>query len=642
MGGERCVLVASWGLGVVGCLLGTLISPASSPKPDAAAQLLELVRVLTTTALSIVMVLGPGLALRAVRPQRRPRLGFLPLPGMGLLALIGAVAWATGLLGWVHPRVVSALLVAPVLAGLFLVLHRPRDHELLSAEEWLALLIVGGALGFAVARSMWSLGPNGQLFPGAINQTLEVGDRPDSETSYFISMLVGHGQPPFGGVSGYYYAPYTFSSRGPLSGLAATPAIFLSGGRPPVVIGSAPWLPFDPQGFMAYRLAMVTFAATSFLSLWTLTRRVAGTRAAQLAVLLAATTPFLLHEFWFTWPKLLAASLVLLAATMLLDRRWVIAGLLTGAAYLCHPLALVSLPALGLIALWPLRHARLRRPRIGATVWFAAALGVCLLAWRLFNGSHYSQAGFLDYVKEVGIPATLRGTPVSLRTWISFRFVSTANTLIPLRQFLLSSQDQEVNTAFQACFPFCNHGGSPAIVHFFFQYWNTLPFGMGIVFFPLLLMSLWRASRRWAWAVTAVVIVPFVAFAIYWGASSTGMLREGLHAWVLTLLVVVAADQAARQFSWFRRSALRGLLALRSLEVLLLAILPTIITEHRVIASRLWVTDTLAVLMMAGLSVTLAGVVWRWRPPSESVTGGSRESPRVPMWRSRRRCREMD
>jgi hypothetical protein len=96
---------------------------------------------------------------------------------------------------------------------------------------------------------------------------------------------------------------------------------------------------------------MMAFACTVFLSLWTLTRRLAGTPAAYLALLLAATTPFLVHEVWFTWPKLLAASFVLLAAACIIERRPVAGGLLAGIGYLAHPMALLSYPALGLLAL---------------------------------------------------------------------------------------------------------------------------------------------------------------------------------------------------------------------------------------------------------------------------------------------------
>ena len=98
----------------------------------------------------------------------------------------------------------------------------------------------------------------------------------------------------------------------------------------------------------------------------------------------------------------------------------------------------------------------------------------------LVNGSHYSQSGFLNYVTQAGFTNTLRGLPVTIGSWLSDRLVSLGNTLVPMRLFLLSSKDQEVN-AVQACFPFCT-GGSPPIVHFFYQYWNTVPFGVGIVF----------------------------------------------------------------------------------------------------------------------------------------------------------------
>ena len=83
--------------------------------------------------------------------------------------------------------------------------------------------MVGGAVGLALARSLWSLGPAGQLFPGTVYQTLEVGDRPDSRISFYIPMLAANGNSPYGPVGASYYLPYTFSSRGPLAGLAATP-----------------------------------------------------------------------------------------------------------------------------------------------------------------------------------------------------------------------------------------------------------------------------------------------------------------------------------------------------------------------------------------------------------------------------------
>ncbi len=616
-------LAGVWAIAVLGCLIGLAIRPSANLDPGVGAQLFGLVRVLTTTVLAIVLVLGPGIALRAAT-RHRLQLGFLPLPGLALLAATGGVAWAVGLLGWAHPRIVCAAIQLTVLACLPIAVARGDGAEVLSDEEWRILVLVAAPLGIAIARSLWSLGPAGELYGGTIYRTLEVGDRPDSRISFHVVQLVANANTPYGPVAHSYFSPYSFSDRGPLAGFASTPIVMLSGGRPPVVVGAETWLPFDPQGFMAYRLAMMTFAATAFMSLWTLTARIAGDTAARLAVLLAATTPFLVHEIWFTWPKMLAASLVLLAAVSVLERRPLVAGVLVGVGYMVHPLALLSVPALLLLALWPHAARHLHRPRLMPAIMLAFGLGVFVITWRLANGSHYTQSAFQDYLKQAGSTRTLAGDPVTLSAWISDRLVSIGNTLVPLRLFLLSAHDQEINSALQTCFPFCT-GGSPWVVHFFFQYWTTLPFGLGIVFFPFLLSNLWRAFRRWPWAILATVVVPFVAFAVYWGAASTGLLREGLHAWVLTLFVVIGAQQRACGFPWLRSSLVRAVLATRPLGVLLVAVLPTVVTSRRVVAGHFVLTDSLAVIAMLALATYLGAAVWREKAssPAEPTAGGA-------------------
>jgi hypothetical protein len=621
LGRERSFLLVLWCLAVLGCALGLKPAPEPSPGVSTLEQAIDLVRIVATTALVIVLVFGPGLALAAARSGRDRGSGSCRCP-----------EWRS----W-HSSAGSPGVSAPGSAGSIRAssarrwsgrswsLCRSRSgasrrDELLAPEEWRVLALVAGAFGIALGRALWSLDLPGELYAGQIYRTLEVGDRPDSRISFHIVELVANGETPYGTAATSYLSPYTFSDRGPLAGLASAPIVLLTGGKPPVVIGTPPWTPFDPQGFMAYRLAMMTFASTCFLSLWTLVRRLAGGRAAHFAALLAVTTPFLVHEVWFTWPKLLAASLVLLSAVSLIDARHVRAGLLLGVAYLVHPLALLSLPALGLLALWPLVGARLRRPQLGSLLMFVVGAGACLLLWRLVNGHNYTQNGFLNYLTQAGATNTLMHIPVTLTLWLDDRFVSVANTLFPLRLFFLSSMNQEVNSALQPCFPLCS-GGSPAIEHFFFQYWNTLPFGMGIVFYPLLLVSLWRALRRWPWPVTATVIVPFLAFAIYWGGAATGLLREGMHVWVLTLVAVVAIEQHASGFAWMRSRVVRALLTLRAFEVLLVAMLPTIWTLHELASTQFMLTDIVAVIAMVGLCAFLGAQVWRWNP-------GAGQSPR--------------
>lgn len=605
---ERIALLAVLALGLLGCLLGLFAEPAAAPH-DKAEKVLDLVRILCTVALALSLLLGPGVAWRALSASERPlSLGFLPLPGLALMIAGGGLVWA--LAGSVDPRTVCFALFAPLLGLLLGILLWAGPGEIFDGEERRVLLVVGCVLGLAVGRALWSLGPEGELYAGTISRTLEVGDRSDSRISFHVTQLVATGEGPYGPLATTLLSPYNFSSRGPLPGLGASPVVLLSGGRPPAGFPDQPWLPFDPEGFMAYRLAMMSFAAVAFLALWDLVRRLAGRAGGYLAVLLAATTPFLVHEVWFTWPKMLAAAMVLLAAICVIYRRPLRAGLLAGFGYLMHPGALLMAPTLGLIALWPLRGALWKRPRIKQALLLVAGVAVFLLAWRLVNGGHYDQSGFLDYFEQTG-PG---GVPGFGTAWLESRAASLGNTVVPLLLPLANAHNVSINVV---------EGNSPAVVHFFFQYWNTLPFGVAIVFFPLLGVGLWRAGRRWPWPVLAAVVAPFVLFTVYWGSFDSGMMREGLQTWTLVLFAAIACEQAASGFGWLRSTPVRVLLTLRVVEILAMAMVPTVATRSELISPGFELTDAVAVAAMLGFGAALGVLVWRAAPPAaESVSDG--------------------
>ena len=241
---------------------------------------------------------------------------------------------------------------------------------------------------------------------------------------------------------------------------------------------------------------------------------------------------------------MIASAMVLLAAICVIRSRPMRAGLLSGFGYLMHPGVLLAVPTLGLITLWPLRGAQWRRPRIRQGIQLAAGLVVFLIAWRLVNGGHYDQAGFLDYFVQTG-PG---GAPGFGTAWLASRLESLGNTFVPLLLPLADAHNASIN-AYRA--------SSPAVVHFFFQYWNTLPFGFAIIFLPLLAVGVWRAGRRWPWPVAACVVVPLALFTVYWGSFTSGMMREGLQAWALTLCAVIACEQAASGFGWLRSTPIR-------------------------------------------------------------------------------------
>jgi hypothetical protein len=610
---ERVVMLALWTGAALTCLLGAALDLPAGTHEGAGAQLVDLLRVAGTATLAVVLLLGPGLAWRAWS-GRKASLGFLPLPGLGALVCTGGLAWL--LAKPIGAHVASFVVLAPLLALLPLAVFRAGPEGLLEPGERRALLAIACMLGLAIGKALWSVGPDGELLAGSVSRTLEVGSRPDSRIPFHVVQLVANGTTPYSELGTSYFAPYNFSSRGPLSGLASAPIVLLAGGRPPTSMPDQPWTPFDPEGFMAFRLATMAFAATALMSLWSLVRRLAGEGAAQLSVLLAATTPFLVHEVWFTWPKVLASSFALLAALSLIGGRPFRAGLLVGIGYLAHPVALLSMPALGLIALWPIVGAHLRRPQVRSALMLVVGAGIFFVFWRIVNGDHYMQDGFFRYFNEAGaqMHAPVWSEP---GTWLSHRLESLGNTLVPLLLPLAHGDHPSINVF---------GGTSPAVVHFFFQYWNTLPFGIAIVFFPLLLASLWRAGRLWPWPVFATVVVPFLAFTVYWGSYETGMLPEGLQTWVLTLVAVVAIQQGQAGFPWLRSTPVRVLLSLRAVEVVAMALVPPLATRTLLVSERFELVDTFALLAVVGFGVALIALVWR-RYGVEGAEGATPRSP---------------
>jgi hypothetical protein len=588
------VMLAVWSAAAVACLLGVFAPPTSDGNPTPALEALDLIRVITTASLAVALLMGPGIIWRSTS-TRQMGLAFLPLPGLALLVATAGLAWGLG--GDVEPRIVCFAVVAPLLGLLLGGLIGAGPEDMLDREEQRALMITSLALGLAIGRSLWSLGPAGELYEGTISRTLVAEGRPDSRIPFLIPEMIANHAHPYGQAASALFAPYNFSSRGPLAGLASTPVVMATGGSPELAFPDAPWRPFDPQGFMAFRIAMITFSSTILLSLWELVRRLGGARAARLALLLGVSTPFLYAELWFTWPKLLAASFVLLAGLLVIERRSFRSGVLVGLGYLTHPSALLGLSGVGLLSLWPPQGASWRRPDIRAAILLIVGAAVSLVGWRLVNGSHFLQEGFLEYVTQ----AFPEANP-SLLAWLKFRAISSANTFVPLFLPLSQGHDVSINAVGTI---------SPGVVHFFFQYWTGVPFGLSIFFYPLLLLSLWRAGRRWTWPVFAVVVVPAVSFTVYWGASRSGMLREGMQSWALALLAVVALQQAAAGFPWLRSNLVRGILLLRGVEVFALAVGATLGTRHfQLLGDQFVMTDAVALIAILTCTLGIVTLIW--------------------------------
>ena len=596
---HRILLVAWPTLSLINVLIGA-IAPATTPSRTTALWSLEaLFRLALAAITAVTLFIGPGLAVRAMLPARmRIPLGFVPCVGIALSTAIGMIVWA--LAPHADPHTIAKLLTVPILVGLLVVSLRVEKAIVDQDEGWV-LGVTGLVYVLGLARSLWSLSPANELFHGTIWRTLEVGDRPDSRISFFVTTLVGHGYPPFSAVSHLLFYPYSFSDRGPLPGVISAPTGLISGTTPPSRFPNQVWYPFDPQGFMAYRLVMMLLAVWAILAVYSLATRAAGAVAGRLAVLITAGTPFVVHDVYFTWPKFAAAAMCLLAAHLVLNRRPLYAGLFLGLGYLMHPLALLSAPTLVLLILLVLPR---RKPTLkfladlgGSYIAIGVGLGTVLAGWRIVQGRYYTQDRFLIYVR---MAANVKNAPLS--QWISTLWVSVENTLIPLRLPLADSNNRAINAVGPGRTGTTLRLHSGGLIHFFFQYWNTLPFAVGITFFPVLLVLLWRIMRRCPYVFFAVAIVPFLVFAVYWGSYTSGLMREGLHVWLLTLFILAGVqlkdDLHRPQFTLFVIAAL----LLRLVEVTAMMTVTSVHGARAIVSAKWAVTDVTALgLMMAAV-----------------------------------------
>lgn len=615
-------------VGIGACLLtlgGFAFAPLRPPS-GGNGSLIVLLEYSLTIISGVTLLLGPGLAVRVLRPKRRIPLGYVFLPGLALLVATALICWLSA--KTVSPEVTSVAILGPVSVFLLIVSVTSDLSGVVAHDEVLAFGLVAVVLLVCVAKGMWSVGPSGELYGGTVSRTLEVGDRSDSRISFAVVQLIDHGLAPYSHTAKAYFSPYTFGSRGPLAGMASAPIVFLAGGHPPLDFPDQPWVPFDLEGFAAYRVMMEILALTSLLAAYTVARRFAKPPVALFLLILLATTPFIIHDVYFTWPKLLSATFVLLAADLLLYRRALLAGLSVGIGYLCHPEALFALPALLLLWAWLCSRREATTTRRSDTwrggFWIVAGLAMFVALWTLVNFGHRSQlATFFFYLVDAGGA----GTAHSIVAWLLDRGVSVGSTLVPGFVALTQARNPAMNVV---------GGYSPTVVVFYMQYWTTLPFGVGLFFYPLLIAGIVRAARRDSRLVMSVVVLPFLIFAIYWGSFATGLLREGLHAWLIgVLLVAVWAWSRPPSLSWLRAWWARAILASRGIEAFLMLVLPTILTRPALTTPGFAHTDEAALAVMLVGCAVLTWLGWQastlLRDTSSSTGAYSRRpAPLVP------------
>jgi 4-amino-4-deoxy-L-arabinose transferase-like glycosyltransferase len=218
------------------------------------------------------------------------------------------------------------------------------------------------------------------------------------------------------GVTTEWANGYTVASRTPLFNLSTAFALGLTGGE-----------------FETYQMASVLPSCSFILALFLLLREMFGPRAAWLALLLAPLNLWMLHNAWFTWPKMLAAYFIGLALYFYLrslrmrleaparsSEYFIAFGFCAVLGFLTHQVALVYCVPLLLHVALTIFVDRVRRPRV-------AELLSCLLFAVLLVGPWYAWlAGNLGKDKILGSTPLTKGdesarfNPLAAAEWMSY------------------------------------------------------------------------------------------------------------------------------------------------------------------------------------------------------------------------------
>jgi hypothetical protein len=194
--------------------------------------------------------------------------------------------------------------------------------------------------------------------------------------------------------------------------------------------------------------------------------------------------------------------------------------------------------------------------------------------------------------------------PVSVKGWLLYRANSFLNTVVPLNLYLFHRNEPGLHSIY---------GPSPPVIPFFFQYWNTLPFGAGIAFFFCLLVIVYVAFRKEAPWLIYVFLLPLILFTIYMGWPTKGLLRDGLQVWFLGLMIF-AVIVWRKYLSQSRRFWMFGSFALlfRGAETLSMLVLPSVWSQHVFFRLQFAAADFLALTVMGGGSVWLSVYTFRF------------------------------
>lgn len=503
----------------------------------------------------------PGLALNSAMRRAPVSVALLPVAGFALAAGAGLAIWLAGPpTGGAIATVYKLLHVAFALV----VIVFERRAPAYDADGRHALRLYSVAVAVVTVWSIVPLTVEKEFFAGTNVRGRMVASPPDNAIPYFTAAyFLDHSD---GGAdeTRYFGHEWTVTSRGPLPAwvvVTGLSAFKVKPHEPPLIAPNA-W-PADREGYFVSRIAGIFTNAFVILGAFSLLKTFVPARRDLLwfGMGWVALSPVVMINLAFLWPKMLATYFGLLAAVEIAGkRRGPETGLWLALAYLSHPVGvLIAAPALLWSGVLAARGALLFRVRsdffVGRIAWNGLWMVVFASPWLLFKILEGKPDVFFRY--PLGHGHGFQAAP-SLESWLSCRWDNIWYSLVP---GTLWQSDLLVRWA--------NGLSTPG--HWAMNCAKTLPFGVGIAMFLLVVRWLWvRRNGTLNTFRICVLGAGFLLMVVVWGFSRDGLGRNCLEPLVVFTIIATAAvmprvDLTARILS--------VLLALEAGALLLLAYL---------------------------------------------------------------------
>jgi len=477
----------------------------------------------------------PGVALRRGWARfRTANTVFFALPGLGALVVIGWLAWLSPVLGacvatlWL----ILNLLLAVELTRTWWIYGAVLPSGVITSLCVYALVCVS-ALAFGVLPL-----PVAQEFGArSTSQSRMIASPPDHGIPFSSAVYFYLGHNGKTENADYFGQDWSIASRGPIAPFAINALFHVFGARPRPFAGTSleAW-PASADGYYLARIFMILANALVLLAGAELSKALAPNSrfVSQTALIWLAAAPVVMINIDFTWPKMLASALFLLAAKAVIERRpaW-LAGMLAGLAYLTHPVGALFTPMLvlfGMHQMWRETEPPANRARsaIRTALWITAGWLLCATPWLAFKTHLGFPDAFTRYPFGDG-----RGplAAESLGSWLNCRWSNLWYSITPGGFFCSNNMKSWIE------------GPVSEPMRWAVYYAKTLPAGLGHGLFFAAIWAFVKPTtlglpvgfRRW------LLTGSFATILILWGFSGDGLGRNCLEPLVLLVIIYAAA-----------------------------------------------------------------------------------------------------